>query len=388
MSFLRCFEVKICVGGKWPPRPSSYLPLSLLFLSALRLLSAPPIMKSKNTPRFLDYRRSPLPLDVALSFALPVDYGSTPRELILSNKVHVNDVPETSCHRLVCRHDDKLLVHGVQLQMPLPMPRYFICYKPRGVICSNKRNEGVDRLDAVYISDWLNDAFERQTPPIYDHTKIKTINTVGRLDEESEGLLLLTNDGSFSRLLCDPEFGLEKTYRVVAKGCGFSSLQSSCLNQDELIKRIIEMIENGNPIEVFVTPSNAQIRYETCEVLDVGRLPSQHSSDDSYYVLLDLTLREGKTHAVRRIIKNSGLRVFYLSRIKVEGLDEFAVVKPSTLADAAISGYVLAPNRKIDAKDGNHVTGYCSQSKVVLNPGEIVQLKSCHVDKIFSLRTS
>jgi 23S rRNA pseudouridine2605 synthase len=49
------------------------------------------------------------------------------------------------------------------------------------------------------------------------------MKTVGRLDEESEGLILLTDDGSFSRLLCDPEFGLGKTYRVVvrgSRGCG------------------------------------------------------------------------------------------------------------------------------------------------------------------------
>ena len=42
-----------------------------------------------------------------------------------------------------------------------------------------------------------------------------SMKTVGRLDEESEGLILLADDGSFSRLLCDPEFGLGKTYRVV-----------------------------------------------------------------------------------------------------------------------------------------------------------------------------
>ena len=49
------------------------------------------------------------------------------------------------------------------------------------------------------------------------------MKTVGGLDEESEGLILLADDGSFSRLLCDPEFGLGKTYRFVvrgSRGCG------------------------------------------------------------------------------------------------------------------------------------------------------------------------
>ncbi len=49
------------------------------------------------------------------------------------------------------------------------------------------------------------------------------MKAVGRLDEESEGLILLPDDGFFLRLLCYPEFGLGKTYRVVVRGshgCG------------------------------------------------------------------------------------------------------------------------------------------------------------------------
>jgi hypothetical protein len=44
------------------------------------------------------------------------------------------------------------------------------------------------------------------------------MKTVGRLNKESEGLIFLTGDGSFSRLLCDPQFGLGKTYRIVVRG--------------------------------------------------------------------------------------------------------------------------------------------------------------------------
>ena len=44
------------------------------------------------------------------------------------------------------------------------------------------------------------------------------MKTVGRLDKESMGLIVLMDNGSFSRLLCDPEFGLGKTYRVVVRG--------------------------------------------------------------------------------------------------------------------------------------------------------------------------
>jgi 23S rRNA pseudouridine2605 synthase len=342
--------------------------------------------EGKNTPRFLDYRRNPLPLDVALSFHLPAGCEATARELILSQKVQVNDVIERSYHRLVCRHTDIIAIDGIIIQKCLPMPRYYLCYKPRGVICSNKRNEGIDRYDAVYISDWLNIAFQRNNASESVDIKMKTINTVGRLDEESEGLLLLTNDGSFSRLLCDPEFGLSKTYRVVAKGSGFDMLKSMCSNDAALVRQIKDMVENGNPLDADGKQSKSHICFESCQVLDVGRLASQHTSDDSYYTLLDLTLREGKTHAVRRIMRNSGLRVFYLSRIEIEGLDEFSIAKPSNLQEAEACGFIPNVKCKTIAKDGNVMLDN-SGPTITLNPGYIIELKSCHVDKIFSLRT-
>jgi pseudouridine synthase len=337
----------------------------------------------KNEPRFLDYRKSPLPLDVALSFLLNSEYEITSRELILLKQIHVNDAAETNCHRLICRYTDRIALRGVELQRPLPMPRYFICYKPRGVICSNKRNEGIDRSDAVYISNWLKDAFETHGALI--NMNMKAINTVGRLDEESEGLLLLTNDGSFSRLLCDPEFGLAKTYRVVAKGSGFSNMKSKCHDDATMAIRITEMIHKRNQIRADKSLPKSQIIYDTCKVLDVGKLPSQHFSDDSYYILVDLTLREGKTHAVRRIIKNGGLRVCYLSRIQVEGLDMFSVAKPSTLIDAETGNFL--PSTTKDAKIGKLLSKADSTSdSLVLRSGDIAELKSCQVDSIFSLR--
>ena len=240
----------------------------------------------KNTPRFLDYRRSPLPLDVALSFLLMGNDGSA-RDLILSHQVYVNNLIETNCHSLVCRYSDMIAVRGRTLQRPIPMPRYFVCYKPRGVICSNKRNEGIDRGDAVYISNWLNETFKRHNCDPFQ--QMKTPNTVDRLDEESEGLLLLTNDGSFSRLLCDPEFSLSKIYRIIAKGSAFSSLRSRCPDNAALATEVAEMIKSGNP---SVKTSQSQISYESCKVPEVGRLPTQHPLDDSYFALV------GKCHSM------------------------------------------------------------------------------------------
>lgn len=281
--------------------------------------------KKKNAPRFLDYRRSPLPLDVALSFALPTlpqtsvppSAHPSPRDLILEGKVHVNDTLETNCHRLVCRKDDRIVVDGAELERPIGLPRYFVCYKPRGVVCSSRRNDGIDREDSVLISDWLTSVFEKSRTGnnsniTFDTPCVtKAIKTVGRLDEESEGLLLLTNDGSFSRLLCDPEFGLRKTYRVVARGTvGLPS--EKCVHEKDqysnraLAKKVAQMIEKGNEAPLpfrkrahsdgteengqgagrniklgDATTDKPHFPFESCNILDVGKLPMQHSSDTS-----------------------------------------------------------------------------------------------------------
>jgi len=456
----------------------------------------------RNAPRFLDYRRSPLPLDVALSFAVPSSRkrrnneitnntgrnlsecqpycksSSDARALVLSGRVRVNNVVETNCHRLVHRDDDDLIdvvdeddaiERNNRLVPPISMkiaqPRYFVCYKPRGVVCSSRRNEGIDREDSVLISEWFANVFMRgrsgepedsrrnDDPSIGDEkivpdttklfheraTNYNTIKAVGRLDEESEGLLLLTNDGSFSRLLCDPEFGLKKTYRVVVRGSGYGRVvtagrckrenqdkiksQFSCSN-NPLAQRIAEMIERGNRGSNTTTSNDdgklknndttttppPQFPYESCRVLDVGKLPSQHPSDDSYHALIDLVLREGKRHAVRRIIKNSGsLRVRYLSRVEVEGLEgAYNAVKPETIAEAWERGLLpggrhrtMVPAGKLvfrsncggdrfgsdeDCRANADVRSGDDSTMALLQPGNVMELRRSDVDRIFALR--
>jgi pseudouridine synthase len=414
-------------------------------------------MPPKNAPRFLDYRQRKLPLDVALSFGgLPPtddDDSSSARDLILSGRVLVNNFTERSCHRLVDRCDDTICVidtteDGRAVERPITYiskPKYFVCYKPRGVVCSRRRNEGIDREESVLISDWLARVFQaaeniieeddnnndnnndddcssieegrtknaanNATPTTtFFEEDYATIKTVGRLDEESEGMLLLTNDGSFSRLLCDPEFGLTKTYRVVVRGSGYNKLingeQSMMqynvnnISTDEVVnteqevihnelikKRVSEKIKSAND-----TPSVKQtihhFPFESCTVLDVGKLPSQHSSDDSYYALIDLVLCEGKRHAVRRICKNAQLRVCYLSRISVEGLDDgqFDVVKPDSIAEAHSNGFIPGGRHRDVVLNGKLISRSNNQGVSVLHSGHVVELRDCDVDRIFALR--
>ncbi|MCB7128961.1 MAG: rRNA pseudouridine synthase, partial [Candidatus Brocadiales bacterium] len=73
---------------------------------------------------------------------------------------------------------------------------YYLLNKPRGFVCSNW-----DELDRPRAVDLLQDVPQR-------------LYTVGRLDADSEGLIIITNDGEFTNLLCHPRYGVPKTYRV------------------------------------------------------------------------------------------------------------------------------------------------------------------------------
>jgi pseudouridine synthase len=397
-------------------------------------------MAPKNSPRFLDYRQSPLPLDVAISFAdsIPTTQmttttgvvrvrdvvGTSPRELVLSGGVRVNGIVETSRHRLVSRDDDFIEILMIRddvgmtprsesswVGVAISAPRYFACYKPRGVICSAGRNVGIDRPDSVLISEWLEDVVVSYPSSSFDNGGVDeamkkcmtSMKTVGRLDEESEGLLLLTDDGSFSRLLCDPVFGLEKTYRVIMRGTNTQGVSMTIAgrwdeeddNRRRIAEAVSDMIHRGQSTVPHFT-------YESCRVLDVGRLPTQHPSDDSYYTLVDLTLREGKRHAVRRIVKNATanidgggggggtMRVCYLSRVAVEGL-AYSVIRPESLVEAQEMGFLPEDgdwHRRGEVPTGMLVPRNDDECSMMLRRGQMVELSDPDVDRIFSLRSS
>src|SRR5438445_10574684 len=92
----------------------------------------------------------------------------------------------------------KVAVDGQPVKLERPV--YWLLHKPRGYLCTNhdpsRRPLAIDLVPQV-------------TQRVY---------TVGRLDEASEGLLLLTNDGDLANQLMHPRFGIEKTYLVQVAG--------------------------------------------------------------------------------------------------------------------------------------------------------------------------
>ena len=125
---------------------------------------------------------------------------------------------------------------------------------------------------------------DRQHKTVLDYVKIKErVFPIGRLDYNTSGLLLLTNDGDFANKVMHPRYEVKKTYVVEV--------------DKPIIKKIIKNMEEGVELEDGVT-SPAKVR----------------KLDDK---TLEITIHEGKNRVVRRMLKTLGFRVKTLHRIRI-----------------------------------------------------------------------
>jgi 23S rRNA pseudouridine2605 synthase len=146
-----------------------------------------------------------------------------------------------------------------------------VCYlvnKPRGYVCTSSAMHGERRLiDLV--------------------PEKRRIYTVGRLDERSEGLVLLTNDGTLSNIICHPRYQVDKTYRLTVQG--------------RVDPKQLERIEKGVWLPEGKT-APAQVR----------RVDRQGAS-----TVVTVTLWEGRSRELRRIFGKVDLRVSDLVRTAI-----------------------------------------------------------------------
>jgi 23S rRNA pseudouridine2605 synthase len=161
---------------------------------------------------------------------------------------------------------DRILVDGKELPTPEP-PRLWRYHKPRGLVTTHRDPQG---RPTVF------DALPQHMPRVI---------SVGRLDFNTEGLLLLTNDGALARHLELPATGWLRRYRVRAHGA--------------VTQEALDKLESGAEI--------GGIRYGPIE----ATLDKVQGSN----VWLSIGLREGKNREVRSILESLGLTVTRLIRI-------------------------------------------------------------------------
>ena len=186
-------------------------------------------------------------------------------EYILDERVEVNGAIAHIGQRVNIQTDE-LHFDGTPLRVK-PELVYYLLHKPRGVISTAKDPEGretvVDLLPSV--------------PRIFP---------VGRLDKESEGLLILTNDGDFTYRLTHPSHGVEKEYLVAVKG--------------KISRGNLRKLREGIKLEDGLTA------------------PAKVSQVEDG--LVKITIHEGKNRQVRRMFKSIGHPVLRLIRTRIGNL--------------------------------------------------------------------
>lgn len=194
-------------------------------------------------------------------------------ELITAGKISVNGTPVADLGRIIDPDKDKVLFNGERL-IPVTFT-YLMLNKPKGYVTTLSDEKGRST-----VMDLLPDKYLRTG-----------VFPVGRLDKDTEGLLLLTNDGDFAKKLSQPSSHVIKKY--------FVELDKPAKSED------IAKIQKGiflHQLKIKTRPSRISVIHKS------GRL-------------LHITITEGKKRQIRYTFKNFGYKVIKLKRISYGPLE-------------------------------------------------------------------
>lgn len=188
-------------------------------------------------------------------------------KLIEEGKVYVNGKAEYEFGRQINEKKDKVMVEGKLITLPSSFV-YVKLNKPKGYACTANDERG---RKTIYD---LIDSEER-------------LFSIGRLDYDTEGLILLTNDGDFANKVAHPKFHIEKEYRVTVEG--------------EVKESELAVMRNG-------------------VVIDGQRLPKarvESLSFDGKYTKLSVIIDEGLNRQIRRMFEAIGKSIRLLKRVRI-----------------------------------------------------------------------
>ena len=238
--------------------------------------------------------------------------------LITSGRVTVNGKEQRELGSRIDPENDEVRVDGVVVQLDTSK-RYFVLNKPRGVVSTMRDEQG--RPDLREFTTAVEDR----------------LYNVGRLDTDTSGLLILTNDGELAHKLAHPSFGVQKTYIAKVRG--------------RVTAAVIQRLLDG------VTLKDGTIHADRAKLLPNGSSKS-HS-------LVEITLHSGKNRIVRRMLAEVGHPVeelvrrqfgpLHLGTLKVGEMRELSAGERGALLSAAggdgdVAGAGNADEKKPAAK--------------------------------------
>ena len=197
-------------------------------------------------------------------------------EMIAKGRVTINGVVATRGASV--EEGDEVAVDGVVLETSEKKNEYYLMNKPKGVVCTVSDDRG-----RKTVMDFLPEGAGRVFP-------------VGRLDYETEGLLILTNDGDLAYRLTHPMTEIPKTYVVKIEGT--------------MTEKDLNPIRSGIELDGVLT--------KKCK----ANIIETHKE----YTRVQITITEGKNRQIRRMFEAIGknvelLRRESIGRLKITGLD-------------------------------------------------------------------
>lgn len=191
-------------------------------------------------------------------------------QIIKDGKVKVNGEIVREVGTKINPDKDVVEVSGRRINKEIKT--YLLLNKPEGYVCTNS-----DKHAEKTIYDLL--------------PRDKKLHSIGRLDKDTEGLILITNDGSLTQKLTHPSYQVNKTYSVIVNGN---------INRNE-IDRLQKgvLIEEDDGSVIKTAPAKVKLLYR-------GKNTSA----------VEITIHEGRKRQIRKMIKAIGHRVIQLKRIK------------------------------------------------------------------------
>lgn len=221
-------------------------------------------------------------------------------EMIVAGRVQVNGRVVQTLPCFVEPASDVVTLDGEVVELPIPEESadtataaskarafiYVLINKPKGVITTTSDPEGRRNVLDLVPTSIRRD--ERLFP-------------VGRLDGDSTGLLLITNDGDLAYQLTHPKFGITKEYRVLTTG----------LASDEQLQKLRSGMYLVNPT-ADGTKTSKRASMESVRI--IKRFVDRARGDRT---MLSVTLREGQNREIRRMLARVGLKVRELERVAI-----------------------------------------------------------------------
>lgn len=213
--------------------------------------------------------------------------------------------------------EDRICFDGAEIRYA--EQQYYMLHKPAGVLSASEDRRQTTVVDLIN----LNDELVR-----------KDLFPVGRLDKDTEGLLIITNDGPLAHQLLVPKHHIDKTYYAIVTGTITEDDQRAFtrgIRYDEKLTALpatLRVLSTGKTVAElrralgFTATSERLLRTRLAGPAFIGAEEPADITDDTLVSEVEITIQEGKFHQIKKMVKAlpGGKEILYLRRITMGAL--------------------------------------------------------------------